>query len=241
MHDGDKPGCFDVRELIASSGSRVSVRASQDKVCGIISDGPVASISVFMDVNLSVFMERRPYRYPVADSDRLHWAALHDERIVINLLQPDLPEEFRADVRRVFAEQGWLAGSGHGEDPDVEIARCNLLATITYSCDGCSLAASALTGWDVKPSTGKRGWRWGCRACCRNWVRSSPRATVVHMVYKGMSLSFFSRWPLDAWVSETREVLPAQRHPPPPHMRMEGMGMGGRGGVGWWRGAPGES
>ena len=44
MHDGDKPGCFDVRELIASSGSRVSVRASQDKVCGIISDGPVASI-----------------------------------------------------------------------------------------------------------------------------------------------------------------------------------------------------
>ena len=193
------------------------------------------------NVNLSVFMDRRPYRYPVADSDRLMWAALHDERIVINLLQPDLPEEFREDVRRVFAKQGWLAGSGDGEDHDVEIAKCNLLATITYSCDGCSMAASALTGWEVKPATGNRGWRWGCRACGRNWVRGSPRAIVVHMLYKGMSLSFFSRWPLDHWVMETREVLPAQRHPPPPHMRMEGMGMGGRGGAGWWRGAPGES
>ena len=58
--------------------------------------------TVNRSVDLNVFMRQRPYLHPVADSDRLTWAALHDERIVLTLMQPDIPEVFRAEVRPVF-------------------------------------------------------------------------------------------------------------------------------------------
>ena len=52
-------------------------------------------------VNLNVYMRARPYQFPVASSDRLQWAVMHDERLTLLLSDPDLPASFRADARVV--------------------------------------------------------------------------------------------------------------------------------------------
>ena len=94
-------------------------------------------------------------------------------------------------------------GEGNADDEfDDLIVRGNLEITITYSCHQCATAASALTGWDVKPATSNNGWRWGCLTCRKNWDRGTEMAVVVHCRLRDLSFSFFTRWPLDRAVEE---------------------------------------
>ena len=164
------------------------------------------------NVSLNSFMSHRPYLRPATAFDRLTWAALHDERVTLSLTDEDVPEEFRQDVRRIYREQKWMGiedqmqqlnvGSETADEEfDELIVSGNLEITMTYSCNYCATAASALTGWDVKPPTSNNVWRWGCLTCRKNWDRSTERAVVVHCRLRDLSFSFFTRWPLD------REVL----------------------------------
>eukprot|EP00973_Karenia_brevis_P055088 7659898-Karenia_brevis.AAC.1 len=61
-------------------------------------------------------MAKRPYKYPAAGHDQLHWAAMHDERLVLSLCDPDLPDEFRADVRDVYEARGWVKKGSQADE-----------------------------------------------------------------------------------------------------------------------------
>ena len=150
-------------------------------------------------VNLNVYMKARPYQHPAADFNRLTWAVMHDERLIMLLSDPSLPAEFVADVRRVYIEQGWPEGVNASDDKAFAAAvdlGGNLTATMTYACSRCAVASSAVTGWDYKPKTGKREHRWGCKVCAVNWEPHTNVSVVVHVRSRDRSFSFFSRWPL---------------------------------------------
>ena len=78
-------------------------------------------------------MQARPYKYPVANFQRMHWAALHDERLTLNLMDPDVPKEFVEDVRRVHEEQQWV--STESGDTSWTYAKENVL--IGRTCAPC--------------------------------------------------------------------------------------------------------
>ena len=114
------------------------------------------------NIDLNVFMAKRPYQSPAAPHEQLHWAAMHDERLIISLCDPELPEEFLKDVRRVYEAEGWIeeADQAGVQDWRQFATVANLCGEMTYACSNCGVSAKALSGWNVKPSTGNRSWRW---------------------------------------------------------------------------------
>ena len=150
-------------------------------------------------VNLNVYMEARPYLFPAASFDTMTWAVMHDERLSMLLSDPSLPQEFIADVRRVYNENDWPEAVDAENDKAFACAvdlSGNLVATMTYSCSKCAVAGSALTGWIFKPSTSNRVNRWACKVCGQNWARDTNMSVVVHVRSNDRSFSFFTRWPL---------------------------------------------
>jgi hypothetical protein len=106
-------------------------------------------------------------------------------------------------VRAHYRDQG-LAPEGQIDDDSFNefITVTNLKGEMTYSCHNCGTSGSAFTGWDVKPPSSNKGWRWGCLVCGQNWARSTDMSVLVHLSANQLSLSFYTRWPLDDWVKE---------------------------------------
>ena len=62
----------------------------------------------------------------------------------------------------MYEARGWVKEGSHpGEQDFAEIATSeSLCGEMTYACANCGVSAKALTGWNVKPATGNRPWRW---------------------------------------------------------------------------------
>jgi len=170
---------------------------------------------------MNPFMKQAKYLYPRSEEWQLTWAAMHDERGGINILDADIPESFRADVRTYWAqhleELKAIAASGSAVaampsdissacvergDVNMAIACGSMIWMLTYACGSCLMAGKALTGWGVKPATGNRGHRLGCLHCWKNWERESMAAVVIHIIMDGKSCSFYSPWPLSWYVQQ---------------------------------------
>ena len=156
------------------------------------------------NVDLNIFMAKRPYIFPCASCNQMLWATVHDERWRFQLCNPSLSKTFVDDVLERYRQQQWADRGIDVEDDSLRtyIDTETLIVTGTYSCHYCGMAGSRLTGFDIKPGTENQPWRWGCVVCAKYWKRLSTRAMVMHVAFREMTFSFFSRWPLSRWAKE---------------------------------------
>lgn len=165
------------------------------------------------------FMRLDKYRNPRSEDWVLVWAAMHDERGTIIILDADVPESFRNDVRKHWAQhlEEFRASAASGSavaavppnvssesvqrgEVDLAIVCGAMLWMLTYSCGYCLVAGKAMTGLDVNAATASRSHRWGCLNCSRNCDREHQAAVVVELVMDGKSYSLYSYRPLSEYV-----------------------------------------
>ena len=104
---------------------------------------PALNGTANQSIDLNISMAKRLYKYPAAGHDQLRWAAMHDERLVLSLRDPDIPAEFREDVRDLCEARGWVKKASHaGEHDFAEFATSeNLCGEMTYACANCGVSA----------------------------------------------------------------------------------------------------